>query len=795
MFCYKKIISFSFSFLILFSLSAYAGTTAEELFQKAQEEFPLMEKDVSVKDYAKILEIYGPAAKAGNITAMGLCVAILVREKKWDQIYPYLAPLDTMNTQEIHLSEQDLLIMRKQLRLSSQDFLLGSMYKLLSQLYLIGLGTKQDYVKAQKNLEKTATIPKYTIRHKPDISYFKDPSSVASQKAFWEYTRILPGAEIFLLNRLALGEKGYDIERDLKRFVRYKNTAQELAFYEEHMSDALVAILGYRIAVLMLEFKEFSTENIQKVHDILQVVEGKKPSAKALLQHLPKSLQDKANIDALVQFYSKEKMLSQMPPWLLVHFTHQIDSGVLKKPLPPKFFNPISAEELELMAQYDVVKDKAAHIKALPKNFAHEKYYAYKFHMYQDIAENFPELLESYKKHLDSHAFAYAPLRLYLGQKIYEKSLDTLAEHEKIRLQMQFKEAFKHAAETGFPPAMERYGLALIASKDIAERFHGFEILMQAARMKDTNALLALLHLPNNGADAMEREKALLQEAAKLGSAEAVRRLKAQHNIIVHMETKAFMADLVRNDAIDALCSEAEQLLAQKDNKKALYIGAMTLYYVAKRNVAPETPVGKCVAKAKRVFLEGQNLSQFLNADERDKIHELGSTKQALLAFLEKKPAPATLTHVQATVKTEKKIPVIPQSKKPGIAIVMDESYAVQDRMGLGTFIPDQKPDSCLQVVVQEASPLIAVRLESLGGVVASWKTADVKTSALGALAVFQNNVLVNEGHASFALNVIEPSPLTLCVQDNGALADTETRLRVIFYHQNGDRRYAWVQR
>ena len=135
---------------------------------------------------------------------------------------------------------------------------------------------------------------------------------------------------------------------------------------------------------------------------------------------------------------------------------------------------------------------------------------------------------------------------------------------------------------------------------------------------------------------------------------------------------------------------------------------------------------------------------------------------------------------------------VVPAPKKPGSSAIV---AAEQDVLGMNSFVPDGKADACVTTLDQNASPLIAVRLESMGGKTASWKTKDVSTSAMGVLAVMQNNAIVNSDNSSFSLDVKAPTELKLCVQENGAFADPNTRLRVIFFHQDGSRTYSVVKR
>ncbi len=136
--------------------------------------------------------------------------------------------------------------------------------------------------------------------------------------------------------------------------------------------------------------------------------------------------------------------------------------------------------------------------------------------------------------------------------------------------------------------------------------------------------------------------------------------------------------------------------------------------------------------------------------------------------------------------------PIVSMSKKPGKAVF---TVNKEDRMGLNTFTPDEEKDTCVHAALLNASPLVAVRMENMGGISASWKTKDVKTKATGVLALLQGDTLLNANDASFSLDVSQETSLRLCVQDNGSLADDNTRIRVIFFHKDGSRTYAILQR
>lgn len=147
-------------------------------------------------------------------------------------------------------------------------------------------------------------------------------------------------------------------------------------------------------------------------------------------------------------------------------------------------------------------------------------------------------------------------------------------------------------------------------------------------------------------------------------------------------------------------------------------------------------------------------------------------------------PAPSVPSAPAAT-------PVAPAGKTPGKAVA---ATGTQDLVGLTAFAPDGKPDSVLRVMAHHASPLVAVRIDNVGGVMASWKTKDVKTAAQGVLAVLKDGKPCNPGDASFALDVSSPTALDLLVQDTGAIAGNKTRLRVVFFHKDGSRSYAFME-
>ncbi len=135
---------------------------------------------------------------------------------------------------------------------------------------------------------------------------------------------------------------------------------------------------------------------------------------------------------------------------------------------------------------------------------------------------------------------------------------------------------------------------------------------------------------------------------------------------------------------------------------------------------------------------------------------------------------------------------IAPAPKKPGKAVLVPTS---KDLLGLTAFTPDQKPDTCLQVMALHVSPLVGVRLESIRGMQASWKSKAVKSKAQGGLLIEHKGKILNAQDASFALDVSKGELLYVYVQDTGALKDTATRMRVVFFYEDGSRNYALLER
>ena len=133
---------------------------------------------------------------------------------------------------------------------------------------------------------------------------------------------------------------------------------------------------------------------------------------------------------------------------------------------------------------------------------------------------------------------------------------------------------------------------------------------------------------------------------------------------------------------------------------------------------------------------------------------------------------------------------IAPEAKKVGIAKIIPCNT---DNISLKSFSADGQSDTAIQALVKWQNPLIAIRLESIGGMPASWNTKQVKASALGILAVAINGKIYNENNTPLELNVQTPTKLELIFQDNGAIAK-KTRLRLIFYYKDGSRNYATVK-
>ncbi len=158
-------------------------------------------------------------------------------------------------------------------------------------------------------------------------------------------------------------------------------------------------------------------------------------------------------------------------------------------------------------------------------------------------------------------------------------------------------------------------------------------------------------------------------------------------------------------------------------------------------------------------------------------------------------PQALTSSHVQqSTIQTalDAAGATPPAPKKPGIAVILPTT---QDIVGLQSFEADTTPDNHIRVVAQSPSPLIGVLVQNINGKAGSWKTKQAKGKAQGVLLVQQNGKTLNAQDAPFSLVVTQPVVLDLFMQDNGAIAHAQTRMRVIFFHEDGSRLYAVIQR
>ncbi len=135
---------------------------------------------------------------------------------------------------------------------------------------------------------------------------------------------------------------------------------------------------------------------------------------------------------------------------------------------------------------------------------------------------------------------------------------------------------------------------------------------------------------------------------------------------------------------------------------------------------------------------------------------------------------------------------VAPLPKKPGVAEVVSTMH---DTMGPTSFGVDGKADTIVRTLAYGNSPIVGVLVQNMGGKAGSWKSKDAKGQAPGVLAVEVDGIVQNVGDASFSLDVKSPTIVDLIMQDNGALVDTKTRMRVVFFHKDGTYTYAIIKR
>lgn len=189
--------------------------------------------------------------------------------------------------------------------------------------------------------------------------------------------------------------------------------------------------------------------------------------------------------------------------------------------------------------------------------------------------------------------------------------------------------------------------------------------------------------------------------------------------------------------------------------------------------VAPKTEAPKTETPAEAVKTEAPKA-------ETPKAEASAEAPKAEAPKAETPAAPATVTDT----------PTPPEGKNSGKAVLGSTPL---DLVG-SAFGPDGKPDSAIRVSVQNPSPLVAVRIDNVGGTMASWKTSGVKTSAKGVIAVVRDGKPLNADNAAFSLDVAKPVVLDLLVQDTGVIAEGKTRLRVVFHHADGKRSYAILE-
>ncbi|MCD7984061.1 MAG: hypothetical protein LUG19_07390, partial [Desulfovibrio sp.] len=180
----------------------------DKLFEEACKTLPITGqpnlKSKAVVD--KFLNAYGPAAKAGHVEAMLFCQFLLENSGQSQRLYPYLQPLDSLKPGDLKVSRKNFA------RLGLKDFpfpdedVLNVMFSSLCKLHLVGCGTEQSYAKARAANAKVTKDGLGFASLRLKDAFFADPDTKEAQEAFWQFTRDMPGAELFLVNRIALGD-------------------------------------------------------------------------------------------------------------------------------------------------------------------------------------------------------------------------------------------------------------------------------------------------------------------------------------------------------------------------------------------------------------------------------------------------------------------------------------------------------------------------------------------------------------------------------------------------------------
>lgn len=563
--------------LLFIGVCGFFGPNPNKLFDEACKTFPVTnELNLKKKNVASgILKAYGPAAKAGHIESMVLMQFVLENSGQQGDLFPYLHPLESLKPAQLKLDKGNLArIGLTKLPLPEED-IFNIMFSRLSKLHLAGCGTEQSYAKAREvNARVTKSGPAFAPLRLDD-KFFADPNTVEAQDAFWKFTRDLPGAELFVVNLIALGDSSAYLY--LSSILDKKTPEERLAFYEQHAATA--KDFARRAAILYLE-KDYSPENLAKARKLARDAKDT-PEAKALADCLPESLADTEKLEQTAE-YLRKNGLNDPPRWLAAATANKIDAGILDQPLTPGFSDTPSEREAELIQAYTDAGNKKSFLEKTFKTLKDDAP-AFRFYVYKDLSERDPKLQTALSWNINPRFMLdkYPPYALHRANEFRARGLKSNANRADFAAAEKLA---KEAADQGYPPAMAVYGYMLAFLNEKKDPPKGFDLCLQAARMGDVGALKTLTILPDNGNDKKAREIALLTRAAERGDAEAIRTLASQHNITIAIKPDDYLTDIVRKDNAFSI-GQAGLELVQKSGEAPdqLLKGMSLLWYAASK--------------------------------------------------------------------------------------------------------------------------------------------------------------------------------------------------------------------
>lgn len=568
----------SFFLCIFLALPAQAAPSAEadKLFRNALQQYPL--KSISSKNkqaVAAAAAAYGKAAAAGHPEALLLCTYLLNEAGQKEKLFPLLVRMDAPQNIRLSFRKEVLAKINMHKFPGGEEALCDSLHIQLRDLYMFGIGTKQDYAKARAANNRIRSV--LTQRMKLQDELFEHPLSADAQYAFWKHYKASPEAGRFFEGALSAGKEVSSF--DIDHHVQNMSSSAKLAFYEKYAATNPQMAYNAGLMILSDPFVDF---DLAKAANHVQRAAKGFPEAAKLQESMPGDLKDTEGLKRLA-LYLREKTQGT-PRWLALIQAREVNAGILNTPLQPGFILTPSSEETTLIQAYEVAKDQKAFLKQV---FSRQKkdvpYFA--LYVYADLAENTPSLFREFEYNLKDAGDLnnYPPYLTYMAQRFLQERA-SLSEEDRTEVNLRALVFLNQAAEKGYPPAMAMQAAMLTSfNKGIQSDYcKGFALYIQAARMGNADSLLALINLPEDEGEAKERERTLLRAAAAKGSAAAAEKLAASGENIPLDRNALIRQTLARNGS---LWEQAIALInaAPGDAPDNLFKGMSLLWYAAEK--------------------------------------------------------------------------------------------------------------------------------------------------------------------------------------------------------------------